>query len=444
MSNLQLLDRVKSMGKRWQGFANLGIEAQYEHLSQIITLNAVEEPHLNAAKSGAASGRRKVLLPLAHEMTHWLDHIATSWGRRHLVQILNAYHARIRNNPVDFYHIVAMADSVRRLGDHGYYKVVGEHASKLSQIHPWLWTTSCGLRFSADGRTDRKSPIIFNKFYALNVSHETLIARVPISVIALTEANAMSAEQDWVQREQLTGTSAISTESWQKQASSMIHDVDYILYTCALHCVANHCLITESASAYAYVRSLATLCLNLPPRYFAKMKLPSHLKAVWDRDLVTALRGLGDPGFAFLVLCSWAGPTGTLTSLEWIEQILKSAGLPAVDEIEKVWLHEFEKDVKCLSGPFDTRSAALFSAGQLWAARRGILGDTRCLLRAIEGQNDDLPMPDILLGDGTVWQLGSPLNYRGVPSPDTEAWFDMAWKAETSLVEFLYACGRGG
>lgn len=367
------------MGTRWKGFANLGAEAQYDYLSQIISLNGVEASHRQAAESGAPAGRRKVLLPLAHEMTHWLDHISTSWGRRHLVQIVNALHARIENIPAEFYRIVDASDSLRRLGDHNYYKVVGNQAPKLSQTRPWLWRVSCGQRFSADGRLDRTSPIIFNSFYAHTISHKTLIARVPLSALALTEANAMSAEQDWVRREQTRAVSAITMENWQKDASALIYDVEYVIYSSALHCVANHCSIFELASAFAYVRSLATLCLNLPRCYFSTIALPPHLKAVWDHDLVVALRSAGDPGFAFLVLCSWSEPIAAFSPREWIERTLQRAGLPKVDDVENVWLREMEEDVACLPGPFDMRFAALFSAGHAWAVKRGVLGDTQCL-----------------------------------------------------------------
>lgn len=429
------------MNRVWGGFANLGNEAEYCYLTQIITLNQVEEIHAASLKTDAPAGRRKILLPSAHEFTHWLDHTSTTWGRSHLLSIYNAFHARIANRETGFHHIVSAFKLVHATRNYHYYRVIGRNAEVLKDNRPWSWDTSCGVRFGADGHPCERDPLLFIRFFVTPLSDSSLIARVPLSPLTLTEASAVATEQEWVRREASREQgSAVDENQWHQAAFGKLYDPEYVDYNAAVHCLANHSDIYDIESVYPYASALATLCLNLPHRYFAKIRIPKSGPITWPEQRVEQLRATAHPAFAFLAMCGQQTPTNGRPPREWVRLLLKAAGLPELEAIEEVWLQEIRREPELVSGPHADRLRALWAVGAAWAEARGILGDPRPLLDVLDRQRA-MPLPELLLGDDTALQLGTPIQ-EGSGCLDVLSWHREASLCEHQLREFLAGCGR--
>jgi hypothetical protein len=102
--------------------------ASYSFTTQFIELSEVDSATFRGAHAGNVALLRKVMVPLVHEVRHWLDHTCSLWGQTQLCMGYDAQHARLANNPSELWRIAAYRQRLRddRFAD--YYAVI-ENAS---------------------------------------------------------------------------------------------------------------------------------------------------------------------------------------------------------------------------------------------------------------------------------------------------------------------------
>lgn len=432
--------RFRSQAARWGAFANRGNAGSYSFPSQLVSLDSVEQPHVDAVIASAPAGRFKVLHLAAHEYTHWLDHVATLWGRRSLLTYYAALTARDRNNEYEFGPaIVAAWEDVGRIRSDSYYLVNGPR----NVAAPWLSTTSCGVRFDIRGAPDESDPVPFIRYADPALANAPgdagLIVRTPLSVVALTECTAQAAEHEWIRAEagRLQGMTPADPERWRQALQSSLYDRSEAMYTAAFHCVANHAGISSVEEVLVYAPALATVALNLPAACYPRLRSAAGLHPSWY-GRATAMQARRDPGGAFLAMLSHRVPAPGKRTEVWLDEVLTAAGIGPLAALEDAWERELRDQASTVVQ--HPRLAILMQAGQRWAEQRGVTGRTQPLVDMLNGSSA-LPVPEAILGDGATWSPNSQAFDHG-GGLDAIGWFEAHYQLEAQMQELLVACRR--
>jgi len=424
-------------------FPSTNVAAYYDQFSQLINLSsfdATDYATIDLANPTAATLDRVALYE--HELTHWLDHISTLWGQDNLVMLFNALNAKANLNENDFWRIKSLDTKFNKDIYFDYY--TEEYSTGANPIrHPWQAKITSGYRFSSEGKLDPKKPILFIKFSSLD---GIPLIRVPISVASILESNAIWAEfelklnvainiKDVVERK--TTISRIEKE-WR----SILYDKDYTLYTAIAHLTANLNSQSDIAETYRITSSIGAVTLNLPDKYFAKLKRFDFSDASWNERGNNFIADK-DLGFCYFNMLKnlIAGKGKNNYS---IENLLEANGLPTRDVFEQDVIHQMEKNISLLiEGPFHKTAKLSIQKGIAIFRKRGIDAKRdKFRTRFFSGSY----FPDVMYGD-TFFDSSSfqiepvihKLNENHVLSLEEKYWihdyFDGKFK------EFVLACG---
>jgi len=376
-----------------------------------------------------------VLPMLFHELRHWLDHVATVWGRQRLVALFDAINARLLNDPASFWRIVHYRRLVNRDHFTEFFSTV-ETAQQPEGAHKqWLYQSSCGLRFDHDGRQDESSPIFFTR-YAWSTGE--MACRVPFSVAALLESSAMAFElaiRNAIVYQLPEGVRNIEEELTNQQWANDLYDTDLAKYSTAVHLIANRLNVQVAAWAFPLASALASLCLNLPEEMFSALRVPEEFHKWGDRNAAAIERR--DRGYAFLLIAHHSTPDSLDQPRAWVESAAQAAGLPPLIEIESAARHEMQTSLaEAIQGPVSNRLLQLCEAGDQVFARLGIAPTALEVLDSLP----DLCLPPVLCGAdlqwrslGRLWPIADPAN--------AESWYDTFSTVHSQFREFLDVCG---
>jgi hypothetical protein len=204
----------------------------------------------------------------------------------------------------------------------------------------------------------------------------------------------------------------------------------------AVHAVSNVVKAKSIPESYELSSALASLCLNLTPEHIMQLKVPAAFEHWGSKN--SAFLHNADRGFAFLALVHLAPKAPVSDVRGWLEEIVKNAGLPSLDEIKSDAARAMQGlRANHLSGRFDKfRDRQLEMGLMLFEELGPILPYKQVFERLSKG---DLPLPPIVLGqdltlawNGLIEEWTSSEIYSQMDAMDhTYSQFD----------EFLNACG---
>lgn len=412
-------------GSRWRVFPSTREVAFYDSFAQYIELSEISPTQLRLGLNGSDIPAALQSLPLlAHELQHWCDHLSTLWGRQRLVAAFEAMHARVANDPSEFWRIARYRRLRAEDRFEEYYSTVLNRAPASGPSAPWQWQLTAGLRFDAEGRLDPNRPIFFITFSWPDGSPA---CRVPFSAASLLECNAMAAE--WQVQALLIDQlpeDVATVEAAQAQARNLrtLYTPELGAYMAPAHLVGNLLQVSDVMEAYRLASLLAALCLNLPSEAFPKLKVP-HTFRPWG-DKCELAKANYDRGFAFLALAKH-GQLVRPSSDSWLEETCLAAGLPPIKDLEQSSNAEAEQLRKRASvDSFASRFDYLWRAGAAIREQWGFLATKRSGL--------GIPLPPLVCAGGE-WVLPS-----GVTTDAVEAWWSQCNNLAGSFNEFIAAC----
>lgn len=429
------------MKTNWQPFRQLQTEGAYNYLTQLITLDALEVAHFEAlGDERMLAIEHKTLRLLFHEATHWLDHVSTTWGQRSIVQIINAINARLRNSPPDFWRIALANAEIYRIHFPKYFTTIEEGIDTEREGKPWQAQLTSGLQFGPDGRSRPDRPILFYRF---KNSLGRSICRTPISIAALTEANATIAES-WIDLRYLQNLKEderlLEGKLLAKASAERLYDPRLSAYSVAAHFVANKFGLEEGFTAYRLTAALGTLALNLPPSSFHSLRVPPFVN--FDGRFKAFVKQ-GDRGFAFVVLVTHAPPLPDEFMegedlRRWIDQAATNAGLPNLATLDQMVRKEHENIKReIIDGPESLRAHALLDIGRRLYDRRGLYG-CDVIMEPLLDDKTIVDLPPVVLGDFSLVQIGRPIKEANIAN--VAAWLKNADRYEREIDEFIEAC----
>ena len=374
----------------------------YSGFAQYIELSSVTSGELTRALNGNVHTAASVSPLLAHEACHWMDHLSSLWGRRRLVASRAAIHARDGNNPNDFWQIAAYRRMVARDHFDEYYSTIGRSDALPGDPRIWKWRLTAGLRFDASGRMDESSPIFFTQFAWPD---GVPACRVPFSVAALLECNAMNHE--WLTH--LAVIERLSEEDRLIEAGlaternlRLLYQPEAAKYTAAVHLVGNILGIADVMRAFDIASAIASLCLNLPDGCFDTLKIPDAFAAFGKRN-DAAIRQR-DLGYAFLAITHHALPPENGLNRDWLNRVCSRAGLPSVEEIERQSEAESQSVLATAKlGAEDRMVRTLWEAGNVIREKMGFI----FALREGKGAATGTPLPAVVCSD-LKWVVPTP------------------------------------
>lgn len=454
MDNNKAYKALKANAKSLGIFANLETLGCYDDFSQIVMIDYLDRDSLLQLQQSFKSHFTKDLeaqklsflenyksiskfySTCVHELTHWLDHTSTLWGQKQLILIYNAIHAWTNQQEKDFYRI-AIANSERyraRLGE--YYTEKYEPSKVNSNAEKWSYTYSSGIEFGFDGKPREDRPFICTIF--LNSDKQRII-RVPISMFALTEANATYAELKVKSQFliSLGDDGIVERKIFEREVYQNLYNSELAIYSSATHCLANSIGITDILVAYKYTSALATFCLNLPTFLYSNLTVPPRCSHIEGR--VQALKDLADPGFAFFAIAQQAPKYQDNISIDhWLQAAIKNSGLPSLEIINDLILEQMEAlKNEIIYGSYVDELINLLIVGKVNFTKRGIWGQNVLSLENLE--NNSILLPPIVLGDEFIVPV-FPNTTIHTRQNNIKQWMDDMIEIELRMDKFVRAC----
>jgi len=439
------MNPVLTRRTRWQPFFNVSTAAAYHFELQQVTLDAVEDVHVQGFAKSLAPSRFRILPLAAHEYTHLLDHMTTLWGRELLHSFYEGLGAREAGDLPRFPAMVRARRAVHRSGSLRYFMTLGPRAGYRGR---WVWALSVGLRFNSAGELDPNQPIPFVRFgHGDPNKDENRVARVPISAAALSELRATAAEFRWIAAEQAARgqrNTPATPLNWLAEYESQLYSAPFVLYSSALHLLANHCHVDSVADVIEHGSALAALALNGGPSLAGRLRLDESWTERWRPphspwDLVTPLLTSADPGFLYLALCSHAPPPNGKTLEEWLGETLdRAVGLSLID-VEVLCGAEWESQSARVGSLAEQQFQRWFEFGEQWRAEVGPLGSSEPLMAALEGAESPR-LPAALTSDMAPWAPQAE-PFEPMPGATILDRLDYMGGIVDSIDEFLDVCG---
>ena len=345
---------------------DIKVAGYYDPLSQVVILPMFNKNNVPLSQDELDRdpySYREFFETCMHETAHWIDNTSTLWGQKHLIKIYNAINAYKANDPGIFFHIAELKSSTMKIFPPDYYQTYGIDARNPWNQKPWRAALTVGYEFGANGRQRKDRPIAF---YQFTTSDGVQIGRIPFSISSLTETRATSIELNTEafllnKLDKMEGQREL--DRLEEIRTRVLYNADYVVYTSAVHLLANQLKMKDAMTAYRYASILSDLALNIPEELFHKISIPKSLENNEDRFYKYLCSG--DRASVYIALCMHAPSVNMDTNTdEWIEEALKNVRMPSLDEIDKIVLmkmKELRNDV--IDGPYKERLLYLNGIG---------------------------------------------------------------------------------
>jgi hypothetical protein len=314
----------------------------YSPMAFCITLNTINDQMLRLIKPDTVDYivPRKILY---HEMRHNIDHLSTLWGQNRILNLFRATNGRLSNDENKFSSIVDYKIEENQFHFDKYYTVQYNRVAYNSPKDSWGWEPSSGIRFDDLGKPNPQKPIPFINFLTQS---GTRIVRVPISIAALLETNAVS-EETLVESQYLDTLSEAKMPK-EKQVyqnrlfKTVIYNQDMALYNATVHLCANILNVYDVYTAFKISSSIATIVLNLPINAIKSIPIDRDYFAAWG-DRPDHFINNQNYGFLYLVTLHNYRENFKKTGQYNVEEFLQANLLPNKSILEKTIIDEFEK-----------------------------------------------------------------------------------------------------
>lgn len=429
-----------SFGK---SFPNLVTAASYDPFFLYITLDSVSSVEYQALDfSTINDDNYQVLALIWHELAHWVDHVATLWGQKNLVLLLNAMNAWANANEHEFYRIKTYDLSSRADDFAEYYsETYMDHQGGYRDL--WKYDHTCGVRFNPDGYPLYDKPLLFTKFAT---SKGERISRVPVSVASILETNAIYAEYI-IKAGHVAGVTdivdrAIKRRELSEELERLLYNSDLTLYSVVAHMTATPNHINDIFKTYDISSSLGTLLLNLPTELISKMRHVPIGSGDWDQR-AKAMVANGDIGFAFYNIMKNLIEQYGRDSFS-LANVLATSDLPQQEDLELQVLEAMHMNLHELTtGPFARYGTLLINIGIEMYTKRGLDGKKKSFAEWFKEErffpdfqfNDTFPDTSGVDLNDTLQKIGSTADVTFVER------FALFEYYEAKMRDFINICG---
>lgn len=413
--------------------------ASYDPATQFVIFEQLtQERFLDIVKNPLLIGNEKDYAVIEHEFRHAADHIGTLWGQSNLLKLQKALTARLENDEYRFHSIVDYKNEERQIFHADYYSEEYGKTKYTGANSRWIYSTSTGLRFTAEGHPDEDNPISFAKFS----THENKpLLRVPITVATLLETNATHEEIDFM----LNSIRNNYPNDWQfnmkiytdELLEKLIYNQNFAIYNAAVHITANSLNIKHINDAFLISSAIATLALNLPSELSAGLKITLDPESTNGKRARNMLKN-NDPGFKFYTLCTNYAKKYKESGEYSLDELLDSNGLPNRIILEDTVKKEFENIFSQTmdTGRFMSKFGLLNKQGQLILEAGGLDGLNAPVMQKLFKANY---RPSVAFKDGGIEfkkdVLGT-LSGRDDEFLDDSTWFNVVKELDYKMQSF--------
>lgn len=431
--SVDVVETIKKSIERWRGFPNTSEYAHYDFMTQSIVLSSVNAKQFRQAiDSNDPELLLKLNKTLIHEVTHYVDHVATVWGQENLRTLFDATNARVSERIDEYWRIADWFSDLRRLHYAEYYTHYSDHAVH-EPAYPWRPTISVGVQFGADGRIKEDAPIPFMRFEDL---YGHYICRVPFSIASLLEVNAVASEIALDTSYLLTQSSddqIVSLSVLRQHYLQLIANPFLAEYTVAAHHVGNSLGLTNIFEAFATASTFSTIALNVPSDAFDKLVVPiPFIISFGDRN--EAFKKRKDRGYLFLCLVEHAKMIRFKQIESSFDVLLQVCGLPSVHELKTCSINP-STGQSGFKGPASARLDKLLGLGKRIAELVGSVGGPgriSAIASLITNQPELLPYT--FLGDNSL------ILREAREIEEAKQWVNESFRDQNRLREFVNAC----
>ena len=369
-------------------FPQINNEAEYDYFSFIISLSNIKRKHLNQISSTEIDiDNVHHFNIISHECTHYLDHIATYKGQQLIIASLESIELIKHPVETEMWKIIKFNKMHKEIFHDSYYKII-DISIKDRDISKWSFGPTVGLRFNRRGRIEENSPILFTRF----MFDGKRVARIPISLESIWEANAMytEIEQTLTQLMKIKDNEVVFNmynDDYIKRISDYIYNSELLVYSHVAHYVSKEIFEDgDFVTAYMGVKIISGICSNLPEDLYKNLKIPRILFTGNSRARLSRLLKNKDVGLLFLCLVfnyisdypSLIDRRLHLLQDKFGELLLKSSNLPKKEEIEQLVIRKMEENliaVNEISKESDFHFKQLELGKQLFE-KRGLFNDS--------------------------------------------------------------------
>jgi hypothetical protein len=279
---------------------------------------------------------------LFHEIRHYVDHVATLWGQRLIIEYLKSANIKLQGDIGNFKTIIEYKNQENQLFYSNYYTEEYNYIPVDRMDKRWQWTTTSGIKFNAQGISDETKPIPFVHFKSFD---NIPLMRMPISIASLLETNSTSEEIKWhmayisqlSETEQPFHLKFYANETLIK----LLYDQDLALYNVAVHLAANILNISDFIEAFNISSAIATLTLNLPNNLVKTIPIKDDKFEGWGNRCQQMLDN-NEHGFIYFLLLENYASTYKKSKKFDVPELLTASNLPDEQTIFKQVLTEMD------------------------------------------------------------------------------------------------------
>ncbi|MCT6816260.1 MAG: hypothetical protein M3043_07610 [Lysinibacillus fusiformis] len=260
------------MNRSYFEFPNTTDLAAYHLTGQTLYFNTLSKLHFEELiqqfkKNKFEVSTMKSASLIVHEAAHYFDNLATLSGQQILLKnynALNELNSANNSSLIDYYNTLS------------YWKHLHYMPKKLRKINDsdnrkWSYNIDSGIALDAfgnfTGQVFLRSIFKYDKQFLCNV---------PFSIEALWETNAMWAE---IAYQVLTliscddeSTKIVGISELHRDLKKYIYNSELLVYSSAAHFVSSFLNYSDIYKAFIVSKALATISLNLPLKYYSKIK----------------------------------------------------------------------------------------------------------------------------------------------------------------------------
>lgn len=335
------MTRLKQIGKLFPTLRRA--VASYDPATFYIYLEDIAEADLPKIKANPFTTTNvEHIKTLFHEIRHYVDHVATLWGQRLIVEYLKSANIRLQGDIANFKTIIEYKNQENQLFYANYYTEEYNYIPVDRMDKRWQWTTTSGIKFNAQGVSDETKPIPFVHFKSFD---NVPLMRMPISIASLLETNSTSEEIKWHMAyiSQLSETERPFHLKYYGNETlfKLLYNQDLALYNVVVHLAANILHINDFIEAFNISSSIATLSLNLPNSLVKNIPIKDEKFKAWGNRCQSMLDN-NEHGFIYFLLLENYAPVYRESKKFNIAELLHSSNLPDEHTISKQILSEME------------------------------------------------------------------------------------------------------
>lgn len=399
-------------------FSTANINGHYDFFNGLITLDRFEGSDLDLIKlaisetpppiiSEETNNLREIRALIKHEITHFLDHVTTSWGMEMLLR---------RNLLID--SINQKSDDIDRRGE-VYFVNISELQmhSELVMIHKNIPFNECDMINHALFYNEKYGAHIIINFYR----KDTLVCNVPLSMLSLLEANAISNEflsrfDDLTSMPQDIRNTAERVV--ERKLQKILNEPNLSEYSVLIILAKIHFKFFDSRELLEFISNLASFCLNIINLSMgAIVELIRHSfknEIIGNGIWADLSRGMSRHVLAFktiLFMHQWIGEADQSVRSTRIE-LMKNDPFEAIEKFwsdrgrERITTIELERSMMLssikLSNPEVNEFICLIdNNNQTWRKKRNLRGSSF----------NEICCMDILLADDSVIQFPNRVDF---------------------------------